>query len=448
MVSPCDVRGRPPVSIHGTDMSASSPEPTAAPAAVLRGWLIWSVCAVMFAYAFFHRVAPGVMFDRLMRDFHVGAAVLGNLSACYLYAYAAMQIPVGVMLDRIGPRLILAGSGVAAAGGSLLFAADDTLVAAYAGRLLIGAGTGVVFISTLKIAMDRLPARRFALVTGLTQAIAMCGAVLGQAPLALLIEAVGWRATMVWGAGLGALLAAGIWLAARPPAGDGTGPRRDTVPRRRLGGDIRLVCANRQFWLAALYSAGSSGPMLAFAVLWGVPYLVQVHGLERSAAGAGASVMLIGWAAAAPAIGWLSDRMGRRKPLMVATAALVLLLWAAVLWLPTLPLAMLYVLLAAIGALSASMALTFAVGREVTPPGVQGLATGLVNLASIGFGALLQPSVGWLLDRQWEGAASDGARLFDQAAYVVAFLPFPAAAAASLLAALGLRETYCRVRSA
>ena len=407
--------------------------------ASLTGWLIWGICAAFFAYAFFHRVAPSVMFDHLMRDYAVGAAVLGNLSACYFYAYCLVQIPVGAMLDRVGPRLLLTGSALVAAGGSLLFGLADQIELAYAARLLIGAGTGVVFLSTLTLAGIWLPARHFAMVTGLTQAVAMLGAVAGQAPLAAFVEATGWRPAMVWAAAAGLVIAVVIWFVAR----DRTN-RRQEPERRDLRHALADVFGNRQTWLAGLYSAGMSGPMLTFAVLWGVPYLVQAHGLGRTEAGASASLMLIGWAVAAPGIGWLSDRLGRRKPIMLTLAAVVLAAWCVVLWLPGLPLVGLQVLLVLIGAASSAMALSFAVGRELNPPANSGLATGFVNFTSIAAAAAMQPLVGWLLDLRWTGAMLDGARVFDATAYGQAFLVFPAVTLATLIGTAFLRETFCR----
>lgn len=413
---------------------------------MLRGWFIWGAGALFFAYVFFHRVAPSVMFDHLMRDFMVSAAVLGNLSACYFYAYAGMQIPAGMILDRWGPRLLLAVAALVCALGSAMFAAAEQLSIAYLARLLIGAGSGVVFIGTLKLAILWLSPNRFALVTGLTQAIAMLGAVAGQAPLAALVNAIGWRQSMLWGAALGAALAVVIWLCTRD-RGKATAQHvgAGALP---MAAAARRVLGHPQTWLVMLYSAFMSSPMLAFAVLWGVPYLMQAHGLPRTGAGAGASLMLLGWAVGAPLIGWLSDRMRRRKPVMVACSGLTLLGWLLILGLPQAPLPFLYVLFVAVGASSSSMALTFALGRELNPPQASGLATAVVNMPSIMAGAVLQPLVGWLLDLQWDGTMQDGVRMFAAADYLVAFLPFPIVTAVTFLSTFFIRETYCRQQPA
>ncbi len=413
-----------------------------------RGWWIWSVGALAFAYAFFHRVSPSVMYDYLMADFAASAAVVGNLAACYFYAYAAMQLPVGLMVDRFGPRRLLIAATLTAGLGSFLFALATTLASAYAARLLIGAGSGVMFVATLKLASQYLPANRFALVTGLTMAVAMVGAVGGQAPLAALVEAIGWRQAMYVGAGLGLALALLIWLLARTPGGpSAAGGRLAGGTGHSVGAALGVVLRNPQTWLAGLFSALMSGPMLSFGVLWAVPYLVQIQGLGRAEAGAGASLMLVGWAIGAPGFGWLSDRIGRRKPVMLATALATLLGWTALLGPETVPVEWALALIFLLGITSSTMALAFAVSRELNPPGHSGLATSFPNFTSMLTAAALQPFVGWLLDLGWDGRMVAGARVFDATAYRLAFLPYPIITAIALVATFFLTETYCRQKA-
>ncbi|MDP6705306.1 MAG: MFS transporter [Alphaproteobacteria bacterium] len=400
-----------------------------------------------FAYAFFHRVSPSVMYDHLMADFAASAAVVGNLAACYFYAYAAMQLPVGLMVDRWGARRLLISAVLTAALGSLVFGLASSLPLAYAARLLIGAGSGIVFVATLKLASLHLPPRRFALATGLTMAVAMTGAVGGQAPLAALVEAIGWRQAMYVGAGLGAALALLIWLLARPPSAP-TAAAHSQSTGHSVGAALRVVLGNPQTWLAGLFSGLMSGPMLSFGVLWAVPYLMQVQGLGRAEAGAGASLMLVGWAFGAPGFGWLSDRVGRRKPVMLATAAATLLGWLALIGPETVPVGLALALILLLGVTSSTMALSFAVSRELNPPAHSGLATSFPNFTSMVAAAILQPFVGWLLDLGWDGRMEAGARLFDVTAFRLAFLPYPIITAIVLVATCFMAETYCRQRTA
>jgi MFS family permease len=159
--------------------------------------LAWATGAMFFFYAWVLRVAPSVMVGELMRDFAVGAAVLGHLSAAYFYAYAGMQIPVGLLLDRFGPRRLMTVAALACAGGCMLFAVGQSLAMVTAGRLLIGASAAFSLVGAMAIAGQWFPANRFALLSGLAMAMGMAGGAFGQAPLRLAIEATDWR-TATW----------------------------------------------------------------------------------------------------------------------------------------------------------------------------------------------------------------------------------------------------------
>ncbi len=354
-----------------------------------RAWLIWALGSLCFAYAFFQRVAPSVMVDELMRDFAVGAAVLGNLSAIYFYAYAGLQIPVGMALDRWGPRRMLTGAISLAALGSAIFATADSLALAYLGRLMIGAGSAVGFVGTLMLVSRWFPIGRFAFLSGMTMLVAMAGGVLGQAPLAPVVEAVGWRATLAGAGAFGVVLAVTIWLLVRDRPPGQAADSGHTAGRAGLLADLRVVLSSRQNWVVGFYGAAMSGPMLSYAALWGVPHMMHIHGLGRAAAAGSASLVLLGWAVGAPVAGWFSDRIGRRKlPLMVA-AALTLVVWIVVLYVPGLPLLAVWPLLFLIGAISAAMILCFAIAREQAPPRMSGAVVGFVNSFTVGAGALM-----------------------------------------------------------
>jgi MFS family permease len=408
-------------------------------AALRLGWLLWGLSAVFYAYGFFQRVAPSVMVDELMRDFAVSGALLGNLSAFYFYAYAGLQIPVGVALDRYGPRRVVTLAALLCGAGSLLFAVAGSLAEAYLGRLLIGAGAGVTWVAALSIAMRRLPPRRFALVTGLTLAAGMAGAVGGQAPLAALVQAVGWRATMLWGGVFAAALAAAFWW-----LGGFAGNGGDRHSDSRLLDGLRNVARQPQSWLIAAATGTLTGPMLAFGGLWGVPYLMQAHGLGRPAAAALTSVTLVGWGIGGPLAGWASDRLGRRKPIFLAAAALMLGAWLALLLWPALPRSGIGAVLFAAGIGGGGMIVAFAIMRDRSTAEDGGAGSGFLNTVCMGAGAVMQPWIGLLLDWQWQGTMAEGARLYDALAFERAFWSFPAVIIAGMVLTLFVRETYCR----
>ena len=414
-------------------------------------WLTWGLLASLYFVGYFQRVAPAVMVDELMRDFSIAATLLGNLSAIYFYTYAAMQIPSGLLADAVGPRRVATAAAVVAAVGIVLFAQADSLWTAALGRGLIGASVAVAFVACMKLAGHWFPANRFATVTGVSLLIGNLGGVLAGVPLSEAVASVGWRTAMLASAGLTLVLAAVVWLWVRDdPSERGYASHAHPealnnaamLPRRSL----KMVLSERDTWL--LFFAGGliAAPVLTFAGLWGVPYLVQVHGLERSHAAVFTTTMLLGFAVGGPLLGALSDRMGRRKLPYLGASLAHALSWVIFLLVDDLSATALTLLFTVIGFSAGGLIIGFAFAREVNHPGAAGTVGGVVNMAVLGFAAIQQSAMGWILDRNWQGAMIEGARIYDAAAYHAAFLWLAFSALGAVLVVALTRETYCRLR--
>ncbi len=401
-------------------------------------WLIWGLAATFYGYGYFQRVAPSVLTTELMGTFDVTAASLGNLSAYYFYPYALVQIPVGIMIDRLGVRPVLLLSGALCALGSLLFALAPTFELAAAGRLLVGAGSGTTWVGTLALAVMWLPRDRFAAVTGLSLLVGLVGAVLGQAPLAGLVDLAGWRVAMTWpGVAMAVVAIAMVPVIRDRPIHDA--PRATS----RLLSGLALVLRSFQTWKVAVFTGSLVVPMASFAGLFGVPFVVQLHDVSKTVAGATVSLMLIGWGLGGPIAGWVSDKLQRRKLLMALGPALLLLGWLVTLFVP-MPLLAFQAMMAFLGLASGTVIINFAITKESIDPRATGVAMGFVNMAGMGFSALSLPFVGWLLDLGWQGATDNGVRVYGTDAYRDAFTVFPILTVCGLVAALALRETCGR----
>lgn len=410
-------------------------------------WTVWSLGALLYLFAFYQRVAPAVMTDQLMADFAIGGAALGNLSAFYFYAYVAMQIPTGVMADRFGPRRVLAGGAGVAALGSLLFACAPDFGWAGVGRLLVGASVAVAFVSTLKLASHWFPPRKYALASGMALFFGVVGGVMAGVPLRLLVEGFGWRGVMGSAGAFAALLCVAAWLLVRDdPAERGYASHHQGGAHHGhqpiLAGLIETL-SYRNVWLLMLAPIGFSGAVLTFGGLWGVPWLRQAHGLEPKAAAAVTSVLLVAWALGGPLLGNWTERMGRRKPLYLASGAAALAGWGAVIFLSP-PLWLMVPLLAITGFASGNIIIGFAWAKESLPLRLMGTASGVVNMGPLLGGVFLQPGVGWMLDRHWAGALEGGVRVYDAAAWQAGFGLMFAAVLLALLIVPFARESHCK----
>lgn len=404
-------------------------------------WLPCALGASFFSYAYFLRVAPSAMIEDLMRAFDVSALALGNLGAAYFYIYACMQLPLGLAIDRLDARRILAWGISLAAGGTLFFALAEGLPAAYASRLMIGAGCATAWLGTLKLAMLYLPVGRYALVVGLTNLVGMAGAMSAQAPLALAVQAFGWRNAMLAAAAVGALLAL-VFMTMRMPIRTGPTPRSLAVnPWREL---LQLL-ARRQIWLIVLFTVCTASPIISFCVLWAVPYGMAAYGLDRPTAGTLASIGLLGWGIGGPILAPISERLRRRKPILLlgplgVAASMGLLIW------PGMPLAGAYAALLLGGCCTGAVICVFAVAKEVCPPRQGATVTSLLTAGMTVLTAALQVVMGYMLDRFWEGGMANGARLYPAEAYRAGLMLMPCLSLVGLLVLRFVPETYCRQR--
>ncbi len=410
---------------------------------------IWALGAGLYLIGFFQRVAPAVITRELTADFALTAAALGNLSALYFYTYVAIQIPTGVLVDHWGPRRVLTIGGAMAAAGTLLFAVAPAYALVGVGRLLVGAGVGVAFVSMLKLATHWVHPSRFALISGLALACGGIGGVSAGVPLRLAVNAFGWREVMVAASLVTALLALVTWLIVRDdPAERGlrsyASQRPGTRSPHSMLGGIREVFRHRNVWLIFIGCGAITGPMLAFGGLWGVPFLSSQYGMSTAQAAFVTSVMLIAWSVGSPVAGALSDRLRRRKLPLLAGGVLAGLLWGILIYVPALPYAVLIAIMIGLGLSSGVVVIGFAFCKESAPAALGGTASGIANMGNMLGGMAMQPLIGLLLDFGWDGSMSGGVRTYGFSAYMGGFTLMLVWLLAGLVAFAFARETHAK----
>ncbi|MDP1651724.1 MAG: MFS transporter [Rhodocyclaceae bacterium] len=413
-----------------------------------RRLIILAVVVAAYVLSFFQRFAPAGIAQDLAASFQTSAASLGVLAATYFYVYTLMQVPTGILVDTLGPRRILFIGGMIAGGGSLLFGMAQTLDGALAGRTLIGLGVSVTFIAMLKLIAVWFEEHRFASVVGLSMLVGNFGSVLAGAPLSWMAQSTeaGWRGVFV-GVGIASLVLGALsWILVRdrPQAADGAVSPAPGFDRTVILTGLLRVLKNHATWPAAFVNAGLSGSFFAFGGLWAMPFLTQGMGMTRDTASAHLSLYFAGFAVGCLLIGTLSDRLRRRKPVIIASSLIYSAIWPV--WLSglALPPVATYLLFGLMGLMTASFTLSWACAKEVNPPALSGMSTSVANMGGFLMGALLQPAVGWIMDQRWSGAMANGVRLYAPEDYRWGLVLIAVAAWLGAVAAWFIRETQCR----
>lgn len=415
-------------------------------------WIAFSLLILAYVLAFFHRMAPAAIAGELQLAFNASGAALGVLAASYFYIYTLMQIPTGVLVDTLGVRKIATLGGIVAGAGSILFAYAATLGMASLGRLLVGLGVSVMFISIMKLNAVWFHDRHFGTVGGLTILLGNLGSVLAAAPLVWALDFISWRSIFAALGVFSIVLGLLTWLLVRNHPGEAGFPSM-----RELDGELPhaphdghwydglvSVVRNRDTWPGFWPNFGIGGTLFTFAGLWAVPFLHDVYDMPRTLAAGHTSLLLAGFAIGAMLTGIISDRLGLRRPVMLAGIFLYLACWLPWLALLKLPLAASLALFFLMGAGASGFTLAWAVTKEVNPPALSGMATSVVNTGSFLGAGLLQPLVGWIMDLSWSGAMSDGVRVYAGEDYRLGLLLLFICALSGLAGALRCTETHCR----
>ncbi len=420
----------------------------------IMGWLICGLGAIFYSYEYLLRIAPSAMESALREHFNLSATGFGHISSIYYYAYVPMQLPVGLLLDRYGPRRLLTLACFICILGTLFFTSTSIFWVAAFGRLLIGLGSAFAFVGVLKLATIWLPENRLAMVSGMTAALGTIGAMLGDNFIESSVEQFGWVNTLNYTAIFGFLLMFVLWFGVQDKKGRHR--QNGTVSTLKKGlVDLGIIARNKQIWVNGMYGCLVYLPTTVFAELWGIPYLRHAHGLSSHGAGLANSLLFLGFTLGAPLMGYISDRLERRKFPMFIGAAGAALVMMTILYFPGLEESHIQILMFLLGLLYSAQAIVFAVGRELSPGEAAGTAMAITNMIVMLGAMLLQPLVGYLLDFSLTSRTSGAAlsavaidnvnKIYSMADYQFALSVIPFGIVIAALLTLFLKETYALV---
>ncbi len=414
-------------------------------------WSIYAILILAYMSVFFHRMAPAVVSAELMSTFNTTGAALGSLAAMYYYIYTAMQLPAGVLADTVGTRVVVSIGNLVAGIGSILFGLAPTLAAASSGRFLVGLGVSVIFVGLMKSNTVWFRDRIYGRISGITMLLGNLGSVLAAGPLAWLLGFHSWRAIFV-GIGIASIVLSLLSLlivrnrpqdAGFPSLREMEGKSAHAARERHWLQDLHHVVTTRRVWPGFFVNFGMAGSLFAFAGLWGVPFLRDVFALTRDQAAQYTTLTLLAMAVGSLLLGSISDHLGRRKVVLLASTAAYLSVWLLLGWLPWQPGGGAMLLFALLGLAGSGFVLTYPCAKEVCAPSLSGMAISLVNTGLFLGAALMQPLFGWVLDLGWSGALQDGLRHYALVDYRHGFLLMVGFAVVALLGATCITETRC-----
>ena len=403
-------------------------------------WVIWVLAALFVVFNYVQQVVPNIIAGDLSHAFNASESQLGNIAACYFYAYAILQIPVGLIVDRFGVRWPLVVAIAVAGLGTLLFSRADNVGSAQLARLFMGASAAFSFIGCLKLAQAWFPPSQFSTLAGLTNTAGMIGAASG-APVAVLVRSIGWRETVAWMGGAELVLAFLVFAVVRDRPAATSAPV--TGQPVELPGGIAQVLKNPFVWVNAIYATSISLVFVAFGGLWGAGFIEKVYGLDTVAAAGAGSYLFTGGIAGSLFFGWISDYLGRRKLPMVLAGAGALATMAGLLYLPNLPLAGFKAGLFLVGAFSSANIISYAVARDLYPK-LAGFSIGFLSTCYFAGSAASQPLVGVLLEHHNAASKVGGLAVLTPGDYRYALSLLVAFMAVGLVASLIGKETLER----
>ncbi|MCH9631786.1 MAG: putative sulfoacetate transporter SauU [Chlamydiae bacterium] len=403
-------------------------------------WWIWALAAFFYFYEYLLRVSPNIMVPELMQAFNVNAGELGILVASFLAIYAPMQLPVGILMDRFGARLLLTFASLGCGIGAFVFALSNSIGQAFVGRILIGLCSSFAFVGMVYVCSHWFEKERRALLVGAANSISMLGAFAGGGPLSIMVQKIGWRSSLIFWAFIGIVLAAVIYFVIRKDTPHETDSKPASETPNTLFEGIKIFFTSVQNWINALVALLAYTVTTAVGGLWGVQFIQNAYGVRKEVASFAASMLFFGWMVGGPVMGFISDKLRNRKYIISLGVLGTLLAFAPIVYYTSMSIFWVYILIFLTGLFSASQLICFTFATEINPHRVKGASIAITNfLVAIG-GTIVQPLIGYLLQSSANKNLKGAAQQFTLQNYKYALTVLPICLIAAWFLSLLLKD--------
>lgn len=408
-------------------------------------WIILLSGIAFYFFVFVLRVSPSIMTHELMEAYHIDARSFGNLAASYFYIYAPMQILVGILMDRYGPRRLLTSAAVICSLGMYFFASTDQIFVAEIGRLMIGFGAAFVFVGVLKLATIWLPLNRFSIIAGSTVSLGMCGAIAGDILLTALVTHEGWRLASFLLAITGLILAIIIFIFVRDINHQHMASNvDDELPSfMQIYRGLVKIMHSKQIWINGLIGALLYMPITCFAESWQIPYLNHALGMSNHDAALAASMLFFGWVIGSPIVCWFSEKIQQRRLPITIGASVATILITYLIYIPDIEFHRALILYFICGFFCSSQVLSYSISREITEVSLAATAIAL-TVTIIMCSGLIVYIIGTILALVWSGDNIGTLPVYSVSNYQIAFSLIPIGLLIAVFLTFFLKETYCK----
>ncbi|WP_371829906.1 MFS transporter [Rhodococcoides trifolii] len=364
----------------------------------MRAWIVWITGVLAYIVGVLHRTSFGVSGLDAADRFGANPSLLSSFVVLQVVVYASMQIPAGVLLDRVGPRVMIAAGAATMVAGQLALALTESLPLAIAARAVVGVGDALTFISVLRLVPAWFAPRRVPLVSQLTGICGQIGQVLSAVPFLAILHGPGWTAAFVSAAALGAVVFV-LALTVIRDAPPGMERQTQKVTVRESGRQVVRVWRRPGTRLGFFSHMGTQFSITVFTLIWGVPYLSSAQGLSSGVVGAMLTTSVVAAIVSGIVVGILTGRYPNRRSWMVLSIMVSnALMWGIVLLLPgRAPVWLLFLLIVVISVGGPGSAIGFDYARTFNPSVALGTAQGMVNIGGFLASLLVMQAMGVIL---------------------------------------------------
>ena len=350
-------------------------------------WSVWMTASIFYAYQYILRVMPNIMLGDIMNQFHIDAAIFGQFSGVYYIGYSLMHLPIGIMLDRYGPKNVMSGCILLTVIGLLPILFAEHWVYPLIGRLLIGIGSSAAILGTFKIIRMAFVEKHFTRMLSLSVTIGLIGAIYGGGPVSYMCSTLGYKAVVEIFAMIGLVLAVVTYVIV---------PKMESTNHGSVISNVKLVLTNRKVLMICLLAGLMVGPLEGFADVWGAEFLKQVYGYDASVASYLPSMIFIGMCFGAPVLSMVAEKTGRYV-VVITGAGIVMLVTFAALVAQMLTISSMTISFVCVGVCCAYQILAIYKASTYVPEHVAGLTTAVANMIIMIFGWVFHTVIGCVI---------------------------------------------------